>query len=182
VPDKNANAGCNPKHARRASKKMEFLMDKHPISREGFAALAKRLRELKEVERPEVLATVQRARELGDLSENADEKTAKDAQRQIDAEIRQVEGIAGNADVIDVAYLSGDAVMFGAVVVAEGGGRRVRYKILSEYESDPSKNIIAITSPIARAFVGRRAGDTCVARLPFGETEYEIIEVSYGRG
>lgn len=156
-------------------------MDKHPISVAGFAALQKRLRELKEVERPAILAAVQRARDLGDLSENADYKTARDAQRQIDSEIRRIEGVANNANVIDVSSLSGDRIMFGALVVAEDGdGRQVRYKILAECESDLSRNIIAITSPLARALVGKAAGDVCVVRTPAGEKEYKIISVSYG--
>jgi transcription elongation factor GreA len=155
-------------------------MDKLPISVAGFDNLQKKLRELKETERPAILAAVQRARELGDLSENADYKTAKDAQRQIDSEIHRLENIVSNANVIDVSSLSGDKVMFGASVEAiDGDGARVKYKILSEWESDLSKNIIAITSPLARAFIGKSAGDVCLVRTPTGEKEYEIVNVSF---
>ncbi|MDR1071634.1 MAG: transcription elongation factor GreA [Rickettsiales bacterium] len=156
-------------------------MDKQPISSGGFAELQKRLRELKETERPAILAAVQKARDLGDLSENADYKTSKDAQRRIDSEIRRIENIVGNANVIDVASLSGDRVMFGATVSLEDeNGGRVGYKILAECESDPSKRVIAVTSPLARALIGKSAGDRCIVRTPAGEKEYEIVSVEYG--
>ncbi|MDR2268706.1 MAG: transcription elongation factor GreA [Rickettsiales bacterium] len=156
-------------------------MDKQPISIAGFRKLQGRLRQLKEVERPQVLDAVRRARDLGDLSENADYKTAREAQRNIDGEIRRLEAIAGNASIINVAALSGDRVMFGATVfVEDDDGRKVKYKILSEYEANLSENIIAITSPLARGLVGRRVGDTCVIRTPSGEKEYEITDVKYG--
>ena len=156
-------------------------MNKQPISIDGFNSLNDRLRRLREIERPAILAAVQRARDLGDLSENADYKTAKDAQRQIDGEIRRLEMIADNANVIDVGELRGDKVMFGATVFAEDDdGRAVKYKILSEYESDLSKNIIAVTSPLARGLIGKCAGDTCVVRTPGGERQFEITDVKYG--
>jgi transcription elongation factor GreA len=156
-------------------------MDRHPISKEGFASLRGRLRELKETERPAILAAVQRARDLGDLSENADYKAAKEQQRHIDAEIRRLEAIVNSADVIDVSMLSGDRVMFGASVVIEGAdGKRVKYKILAECESDLSKCIIANTSPLARGLIGKCVGDGCMIRTPAGDKEYEIIDIKYG--
>ena len=155
-------------------------MNKQPISVEGFKRLQERLKALKETERPAVLAAVQKARDLGDLSENADYKTAKDAQRQLDAEIRRLENITNSADVINVKELQGDKVMFGATVkVEDEEGMTASYKILSEYESDISKNIISITSPIARGFIGKCKGDTCVIKTPAGEKEFEIINVKY---
>jgi len=157
-------------------------MEKQPISMAGFKQLQERLRQLKEVERPDILAAVQKARELGDLSENADYKTAKDQQRNIDSEIRRLESIANGANIVDVDSLSGDRVMFGASVVLEDeDGKEVRYKILSEYETDLSKNIIGHSSPLARALIGRSMGDTCLVRTPAGEKEYEIKDVKYGR-
>lgn len=156
-------------------------MNKQPISIKGFERLTAAIRRLKETERPAILEAVRRARDLGDLSENADYKTAKDAQRQIDFEIRRLESIMNNANVIDVDALAGETVMFGATVVLEDeDGRTISYKILSEYESDLSKNIIANTSPLARAMIGKKSGDDCVVKMPAGEREYAILEVKYG--
>ena len=94
-------------------------MEKKPISRAGFDALLKELKDLKENQRPEILKIVQWARSLGDLSENADYSAAKEKQRQIDKRIQFIEGVVGNANVVDVESLSGDRVVFGAKVVAE---------------------------------------------------------------
>ncbi|MDR2770070.1 MAG: transcription elongation factor GreA [Rickettsiales bacterium] len=155
-------------------------MDKMPISAEGYFALKERLRILKEIERPAALDAVAKARELGDLSENADYKTAKDAQRNIDTEIRRLEAISDNSDVIDISALSGDAVMFGAAVeLKDGNGMKRRYRILSEYESDPASCVIAITSPLARGLIGKKCGDRCLIKTPSGEKEFEILKVEY---
>jgi len=157
-------------------------MSKLPISVQGMNKLKDALKHLKEVERPAILAAVQTARELGDLSENADYKTAKDQQRHIDAEIRRIEGIVNNADVIDVDSLTGTAIMFGANVTLEDeDGAVIKYKILSEHESDLSLGVISITSPIARSMVGKSKGDGFVVRTPSGEKEYTVIDVKYGR-
>lgn len=155
-------------------------MDKQPISIAGFKKLQECLRQLKEVERPAILDAVQKARDLGDLRENADYKTAKDAQRHIDEEIRRLELIANNANIINIASLSGDKVTFGATVIAvDDEDNEVCYMILSEYESDLAKNIIAITSPLARGLIGKCVGDNCVVRTPSGDREYTITDVRY---
>lgn len=154
-------------------------MEKRPISRAGFDSLLKELKNLKEVERPEILKTVQWARSLGDLSENADYSAAKEKQRQIDKRIQFIEGVIENADVIDVESLSGDRVMFGAIVTAEDDdGNRMRCRILSDIESD-GRMVISCTSPVGRAMIGRCVGDTCIVRLPGGEKEYEILDVKF---
>ena len=156
-------------------------MNKHPISVAGFDRLLARIRHLKETERPLILEAVQKARDLGDLSENADYKTARADQRQIDAEIRDLENLANNANVIDTKALSGDCVMFGSLVTLEGeDGKKVKYRILSEYEADLSQNIIANTSPLARALIGKKAGADCIVRTPAGEKEYVITDIEYG--
>lgn len=154
-------------------------MEKRPISRAGFDSLLKELKNLKEVERPEILKTVQWARSLGDLSENADYSAAKEKQRQIDKRIQFIEGVIENADVIDVESLSGNRVMFGAIVTAEDDdGNRMRCRILSDIESD-GRMVISCTSPVGRAMIGRCVGDTCIVRLPGGEKEYEILDVKF---
>ena len=154
-------------------------MEKRPISRQGFDGLIKELRDLKEVQRPEILKVVQWARSLGDLSENADYSAAKEKQRQIDKRIQFIENIIANASVVDVDSLSGDRVVFGAHVVAEDeDGNRMQCRILSDIEAD-GKVIISCTSPVGRAMIGRCVGDTCVVKLPGGEKEYEILEVKF---
>jgi len=154
-------------------------MEKRPISRTGFDALIKELKDLKEVQRPEILKTVQWARSLGDLSENADYSAAKEKQRQIDHRIAFIEGVIGNADVIDVDSLTGNRVVFGARVVAEDeDGNQMQCRILSDIEAD-GRSVISCTSPVGRAMIGRCVGDTCVVRLPSGEKEYEILSVTF---
>jgi len=154
-------------------------MEKKPISRAGFDALLKELKDLKEVQRPEILRVVQWARSLGDLSENADYSAAKEKQRQIDQRIQYIENIISNANVIDIDSLSGDRVVFGARVVAEDeDGNRMQCRILSDVESD-GRQIISCTSPVGRALIGRCVGDCCTVKLPSGEKEFEIIEVKF---
>jgi transcription elongation factor GreA len=154
-------------------------MEKKPISRAGFDALLKELKNLQEVKRPEILQIVQWARSLGDLSENADYSAAKEKQRQIDSRIRFIENIVSNASVIDVDGLSGDRIVFGAHVVAEDqDGNRMRCRILSDVESD-GKRVISCLSPVGRALIGKCVGDICVVRLPGGLKEYEILEVKF---
>jgi len=154
-------------------------MEKKPISRAGFDALVKELRDLKEVQRPEILKTVQWARSLGDLSENADYSAAKEKQRQIDKRIQFIENVIENAAVIDVDSLTGDRVVFGALVTAEDeDGNRMQCRILSDIESD-GRTVISCTSPVGRAMIGKCIGDTCVVRLPGGEKEYEILDVKF---
>lgn len=154
-------------------------MEKRPISRAGFDALLKELKDLKEVQRPEILKTVQWARSLGDLSENADYSAAKEKQRQIDKRIGYIESVIENAAVIDVDSLSGNRVVFGARVDLEDeDGNRMQCRILSDIESD-GRTVISCTSPVGRALIGKCVGDTCVVRLPGGEKEYEILDVKF---
>lgn len=154
-------------------------MDKKPISKQGFEALVKELKQLQEVDRPEILKVVQWARSLGDLSENADYSAAREKQREIDKRIQYIENFINNAAVIDVDNLSGDRVVFGARVVCEDeDGHRMQCRILSDVESD-GKQVISCTSPVGRALIGRCVGDTCIVRLPSGEREYEILEVKF---
>ncbi len=154
-------------------------MEKYPISRAGFDALIKELKDLKEVQRPEILKTVQWARSLGDLSENADYSAAKEKQRQIDKRIQFLEGIIANATVVDIDSLTGNRVVFGARVIAEDeDGNQMQCRILSDIEAD-GRTVISCTSPVGRAMIGRCVGDTCIVKLPSGEKEYEILEVKF---
>ncbi len=154
-------------------------MEKYPISRAGFDAIVKELKDLKEVQRPEILKTVQWARSLGDLSENADYSAAREKQRQIDKRIQFLEGIVANADVVDVDNLSGNRVVFGARVVAEDeDGNKMQCRILSDIEAD-GKMVISCTSPVGHALIGHCVGDLCTVKLPSGEKEFEILEVKF---
>ena len=154
-------------------------MDKKPISKQGFEALVKELKQLQEVERPEILKVVQWARSLGDLSENADYSAARERQREIDKRIQYIENFINNASVIDVDNLSGDRVVVGARGFCEDeNGNRMQCRILSDIESD-GKQVISCTSPVGRALIGRCVGDTCIVRLPSGEREYEILDIKF---
>ncbi|HNY25092.1 MAG TPA: transcription elongation factor GreA [Alphaproteobacteria bacterium] len=154
-------------------------MEKKPISRAGFDTLVKELKHLQEIDRPEILKTVQWARSLGDLSENADYSAAKEKQRQIDKRMRFIEEVISNSNVIDIDSLSGSRIVFGAhVVVEDDQGNKMQCRILSDIESD-GKQVISCTSPVGRALIGKCVGDTCIVRLPSGEKEYEILEIKF---
>jgi transcription elongation factor GreA len=155
------------------------MMDKKPISKDGFDRVLAELKQLQEVDRPEILKVVEWARSLGDLSENADYSAAKEKQRIIDKRIRYLEDVIKSAEIIDLDTLSGDRITFGAHVVAEDeDGNKLQCQILSDIEAD-GKTIIACTSPVGRALIGKCKGDSCVVRLPSGEKEYEILEVKF---
>lgn len=155
-------------------------MDKKPISRAGFDALVKELKQLQETERPAILAAVKAARELGDLSENAEYSSARERQRHIDRRIGFLEGVIGSARIIDISSLAGDKAVFGAhVTVEDEDGNKMQCQLLSDIEAD-GKAVIACTSPFGRAVIGKCKGDTCVVRTPSGEKEYEILEVKFG--
>lgn len=154
-------------------------MEKKPISRQGFDALLRELKDLKENQRPEILKVVQWARSLGDLSENADYSAAKEKQRQIDKRIQFIESVIESAQIIDVDSLSGNRVVFGAKVITEDeDGNKMECRILSDIESD-GRLVISCNSPVGRALIGHCVGDTCTVRLPSGEKEFEIVEVKF---
>jgi transcription elongation factor GreA len=154
-------------------------MEKKPISRQGFDALLRELKDLKENQRPEILKVVQWARSLGDLSENADYSAAKEKQRQIDKRIQFIESVIESAQIIDVDSLSGNRVIFGAKVVTEDeDGNKMECRILSDVESD-GRLVISCNSPVGKALIGHCVGDTCTVRLPSGEKEFEIVEVKF---
>ena len=154
-------------------------MEKKPISKAGFDVLQAELKHLREIDRPEVIKNVQWARSLGDLSENADYSAAKEKQRTIDRRIRFLEDTIRDSLVVDIDSLSGDRIMFGATVIAEDqDGNKMQCRILSEHEAD-GKMIIACTSPVGRALMGKCVGDTCFVNTPGGEKEYEILEVKF---
>lgn len=147
----------------------------------GHLALKKELRECK-AERPRLAEVILVARELGDISENADYDAAKERQAFLEGRIIELESKIAQADVIDPGSLSGDRVVFGATVELEevDSGENMTYQIVGEDEADVKKGMISITSPVARALLKHEVGDEVVVTVPGGKRTYEIINVSFG--
>ena len=155
-------------------------MDKIPMTRAGHAALDEELRRLKSVERPAIIKAIAEAREHGDLSENAEYHSAREKQSFIEGRIKELEGIISLAEVIDPAKLSGP-IKFGATVtiVDEDTEEERTYQIVGEPEADLERGLLNIRSPIARALIGKEAGDSVEVRTPGGEKSYEVLSVRY---
>jgi transcription elongation factor GreA len=155
-------------------------MEKIPMTRRGFDALDAELRQLKSTDRPAVIRAIAEAREHGDLSENAEYHAAREKQSFIEGRIKELEGILGRAEVIDPARLSG-AIKFGATVrlVDEDTDEEKTYQIVGETEADIENGLLNIRSPLARALIGKEAGDSVEVRTPGGDRSYEVISVDY---
>jgi transcription elongation factor GreA len=153
-----------------------------PITKRGAETLKAELHRLKTVDRPAVIAAISEARAQGDLSENAEYEAAKDRQGFIEGRIQEVEGKLSAAQVIDPSDLdAGGRIVFGTTVELEDddSGDRVRYQIVGEDEADLKLGLINISSPIARALIGKEEGDTAVVQAPGGEKSYEVVSVQY---
>lgn len=153
-----------------------------PITKRGAEQLKAELHRLKTVDRPAVITAIAEARAQGDLSENAEYDAAKDRQGFIEGRIRELESKLAAAQVIDPAALNaGGKVVFGATVELEdeATGNAVRYQIVGEDEADLKLGLINISSPIARALIGKEEGDTAEVQAPGGVKRYEIVGVSY---
>ena len=159
-----------------------MAMEKVPMTVEGFAALEAELHRLKSVERPLIIKAISEARAHGDLSENAEYHAAKEQQGWVEARVAELEDKISRADVIDISRLGGDTVKFGATVslVDEDTDEESRYQIVGEFEADVKQGKISITSPIARALIGKLEGDTVEVMTPGGGKSYEIIKIRYG--
>ncbi len=157
-------------------------MNKVPLTVKGAEQLRAELRQLKTVERPSVIAAIQEARAHGDLSENAEYDAAKERQSFVEGRIQEVEGKLSNAQVIDPATLDVDGrCVFGATVELEDvdSGDNVTYQIVGDDEADIKTGKISVNSPIARALIGKYAGDVAEVVAPGGVKEYEILDVKY---
>ncbi|MBI3155788.1 MAG: transcription elongation factor GreA [Burkholderiales bacterium] len=154
-----------------------------PLTRRGADMLKTELQRLKTVERQAVIRAIADARAQGDLSENAEYDAAKDKQGFIEGRIQEIEGKLAAAQIIDPAALdAGGKVVFGATVDLEDedSGARVSYQIVGDDEADLKLGLISISSPIARALIGKEAGDVAEVQAPGGVRQWEIIEVRYG--
>ena len=157
-------------------------MQKIPLTVRGAELLKAELQHLKSVARPEVIEAIAEARSHGDLSENAEYEAAKDRQGFIEGRIKEIEGKLSSAQIIDPSTLdAGGRVVFGATVELEDedSGDTVTYQIVGEDEADLKLGLINISSPIARALIGKEAGETAVVQAPAGARSYEIVDVRY---
>ena len=152
-----------------------------PMTSKGFQLLMEELKRLKSVERPKNVREIEEARGHGDLSENAEFHAAKERQSLLDVQIRDIEDKLARAQVIEVAKLSGDKVVFGATVsLADGDtGEKVVYQIVGDHEAEPKDGKISISSPVARALIGKSEGDEVQVRTPTGVRLFEILSVEY---
>jgi transcription elongation factor GreA len=153
-----------------------------PITTRGAEKLKVELHRLKTVDRPGVIQAISEARAQGDLSENAEYDAAKDRQGFIEGRIRELEGKLAAAQIIDPSTLdAGGRVVFGCTVELEeeDSGEKVRYQIVGEDEADLKQGLINVSSPIARALIGKETGDTAEVQAPGGIKRYEIVAVQY---
>ena len=157
-------------------------MSRAPITAKGALRLRAELEQLKSVQRPAVIAAIAEARAHGDLKENAEYHAARDQQGFIEGRIKHLEGELSHAQVIDIATLTaGDRVVFGATVQladAETDEEKT-YQIVGDLEADIKHGLIAISSPIARALIGKHEGDTITIEAPAGNRDFDIISVRY---
>jgi len=156
-------------------------MQKVPMTMEGFSRLEDELRHLKGVERPAIIRAIAEAREHGDISENAEYHAARERQSFIEGRLAELEDKISRAEVIDVSKLSGRNVKFGATVtvVDEDTDERAAYQIVGQDEADIKTKRLSITSPLARALIGKKVGDTVEVTTPGGGKSYEIVKVQF---
>jgi transcription elongation factor GreA len=156
-------------------------MDKIPMTTRGHQALSEEYRHRTSHERPRIIEAIAEARAHGDLSENAEYSAAKEAQSLNEGRIQELESMLALADIIDVSKLSGDRVKFGATVtyVDEETEEEKTYQIVGDPEADAGSGRISISSPIARAMMGKEEGDVFEVSAPGGSRSYEILKVAY---
>ena len=156
-------------------------MDKVPMTADGYAALEAEIKYLKSVERPRIIKQIAEARTHGDLSENAEYHAAKEQQGITEARVADLEDKLSRADIIDITKLKGDQVMFGATVtlIDEDTDEKVKYRIVGEIEASVKQGRISITSPLARALLGKRKKDVVEVSTPGGGKSYKVLKVEY---
>ena len=157
------------------------MVERFPISREGMNKLELELKSLKNVERVNVIKSIAEARAHGDLSENAEYHAAREKQGFIEAKIFELEDKISRAEIIDVAQVRGEEIKYGASIKLfdEDKDNEIVYKIVSEYEADVSKGLISITSPLAKALIGKKMNESLEFNTPKGMKYYQIMSVDY---
>jgi transcription elongation factor GreA len=158
------------------------MVEKVPMTQSGFAKLNEELRWRQQEERPRIIEAIAEARAHGDLSENAEYHAAKEAQSHNEGRIGEVEDLVARAEVIDLSKMSGSKVKFGATVklVDEDTDEEKTYQIVGDQEADVKEGRISISSPIARALIGKEKGDNIEVNAPGGSKAYEILGVTWG--
>lgn len=156
-------------------------MEKLPMTVAGHAALEVELKRRQQEERPRIIQAIAEARSHGDLSENAEYHAAKESQSHNEGRIAELEDKLSRADIIDVSKLSGNTVKFGATVtlIDEDTEAEKRYQIVGDMEADVKSGKISISSPISRALIGKRVGDTVEVNAPGGGKSYEIVKIEF---
>ncbi len=157
-------------------------MQKYPMTASGLTQLEDEIRTLKATERPAIIRAIAEARTHGDLSENAEYHAARERQSFVEGRIAELEEVIGAAEVIDPAALSGDSIKFGAKVELfdEESEKEVSYQIVGVYEADIKAARLSITSPLAKALIGKKVGDTVSVPAPGGDRTYEILKITFG--
>ena len=156
-------------------------MDKFQITTSGYIKLKGLIENLKTIERPKVISQIAAAREIGDLKENADYHASREKQAFIEAQIADLEDRYVRVEIIDISKLSGSKVLFGATVKIKNldNSKITSYKIVSDFEADLDKGLISNSSPVARAMIGKEAGEEIEIKTPGGIINYEILAVSF---
>ena len=156
-------------------------MERVPITVEGFKQLEVELQRLKAEERPRIIQAISEARSHGDLSENAEYHAAKEAQGMNEARVAELEDKVNRADIVDVTKLSGATIKFGATVtlVDEDTDEKVKYKIVGDTEASIKEGKVSISSPIARALIGKSKGDSAEVTTPKGSRSYQVMKVEW---
>jgi transcription elongation factor GreA len=156
-------------------------MEKLPITARGAKKLKEELNFLKKTKRPAIIAAISEARAHGDLKENAEYHAAKDEQGMIEAKIKHIESTLSHSQIIDETKTKSELCVFGATVTLYDINKdcEVRYQIVGDIEADIKQNKISITSPVARALIGKKVGDTVEVNAPIGVLEYEIDKIEY---
>src|ERR1700692_1990644 len=157
-------------------------MDKVPMTSEGYISLQDELKRLKSTDRPAIIRAIAEARDHGDLSENAEYHAARERQGFIEGRVMELEDKIARAEVIDVSKLSGSAVKFGATVTLadEETDEEQKFQIVGEDEADIKDGRLSVTSPLARALIGKGQGDSVEVSTPRGNKSYEIVTVAFG--
>jgi transcription elongation factor GreA len=157
-------------------------MNKIPMTTDGYNRLREELKQLKSVERPAIIRAIAEAREHGDLAENAEYHAARERQSFVEGRLIELEDKVARAEVIDVSKLSGSVVKFGARVTLadEESDEEQTFQIVGEDESDVTRGRLSVTSPFARALIGKGKGDSVEVATPRGPKSYEVVTVDFG--